>query len=121
MAATLEITRHWARVAALGCILTRQPATVAHCHGGSVSLLLGADYRPGVAQRQNHWLVLPLSRELHQGAYGLDTHPDGVAAWEALHGTQVRLLEELSWMLGYCVFERAGVSGYRHASFRCPD
>ena len=100
---------HWDRVAELGCILTRQPATIAHCHGGSIKLL-GPDWCPGMSQRQNHWLVIPLSKKLHQGQYGLDTWAEGVEAWEARWGTnQLRLLYQVSELLGYDVYEKAGI------------
>jgi len=105
--ASAEIKRHWDRVAALGCIITGRPATIAHCHGGSMK---DCGLHVGVAQKQSDWLVIPLSKELHQGQYGLDTWGDGVRAWESYWGkTQIELLQEVSARLGYDVFERAGV------------
>ena len=112
MKKTRAIKEHWSAVAELGCILTGQPATIAHCHGGSISDELGPKFRPGMAQRQNHWLVIPLSKELHQGRFGLDT--SSVELWEIRWRKQTQLLEEVSYKLGYCVFERAGVHGYRY-------
>lgn len=100
---------HWTKVAELGCILTGQPAEIAHCHGGSVNLL-GPKWRPGWGQRQNHWLVIPLGWRLHRGKEGLDTWADGVVAWEAKWATnQLRLLHQVSDRLGYSVFEKAGI------------
>ena len=105
-----EHRRHWTKVAELGCIITNQPAEIAHCHGGSMKYL-GPDWQPGMGQRQNHWLVIPLSPILHRGAMGLDTWSCGVCAWERYWGqTQLDLLVEVSRRLGYDVFERAGVA-----------
>ena len=112
-----EIYAHWDRVARMQCIISAQPAEVAHCHGGSISLILGKEYRPGVAQKQNHWLVLPLSPRLHRGQYGLDAN---VRAFEDAYGKQVHLLEELSDRLGYDVFKKAGIS-YEYQNFLRPN
>ena len=113
-----KIKEHWTNVARLGCIITGQPAEIAHCHGGSISRELDPKFRPGIAQRQNHWLVIPLNRELHRGQYGLDT--SSVTDWEAAYGDQTALLEEVSHRLGYCVFEAAGVEGYVYRAFHPP-
>jgi hypothetical protein len=102
-------------VAALGCIITGLPAQVAHTHGGSVSDVLGPDYRSGMSQRQNHWLVLPLCPELH---LALDRD---VRAWELRWHSQILLLEELCFRLSYCVFQRAGISDYQHRFMDCPN
>lgn len=106
--ATAEIKRHWQRVADLGCIITGQPAEIAHCHAGSMKEL-GPEWQPGMAQKQSDWLVLPLCPRLHRwGPKSLDGgNPD---EWELLWGTQMDLLRELSERLGYNVFERAGAN-----------
>jgi hypothetical protein len=54
---TNEIWDHWDRIAGLGCCICERPAEVAHCHGGSISDQLDPQYRPGMAQKQNHWLL----------------------------------------------------------------
>lgn len=118
MQKSVAIREHWTAVARLRCIITGQPAEIAHCHGGSISTVLGPHFRPGMAQRQNHWLVLPLSTYLHRGRYGLDT--SSVEDWEAAYGLQVHLLEEVSHRLGYNVFERAGVGSYEFRAFHSP-
>ena len=109
MPATAEIRRHWDRVASLNCILTGRFAEIAHCHSGSM-LLLPPEFHPGVAQKQNDWLVLPLAPEIHR--IGPDSLDGGSAKdWEAHWGyTQLELLQELSGMLGYSVYEKAGIS-----------
>ena len=107
MAASAEIKRHWTRVAELNCILTGGPAEIAHCHGGSINLL-GADFRPGWGQKQSDWLVLPLRADIHR--IGPDSLDGGsVEQWEAHWDTQLRLLLELSWQLGYSVYKKAGI------------
>ena len=106
---TAEHRRHWDRVADLGGILTGGPAEIAHCHGGSMKLL-GPDWQPGMGQRQDHWLVIPLNWKAHRGRVGLDSFDEGVDKWEAYWGkTQIELLIEVSDRLGYCVFAKAGV------------
>ena len=102
-----EIKRHWDRCRDVGCIVAGGDAEIAHCHGGSVIGELGYHWQPGMAQRQNHWLVLPLSPALHRGRFGLDTHPGGVTGWERMYWSQMVLLRELSDELGYDVIERA--------------
>lgn len=107
--ATAEIRRHWTRVAGLGCILTGGgPAEVCHTHGGSIKLL-GPIWQPGMSQKQNDWLVLPLRYTVHRiGPHSLDG--GSVVEWEKRWEPQVKLLVELSNMLGYCVYEKAGVN-----------
>ena len=101
--------RHWTNVAELGCILTGQPAEIAHCHGGSI-LLLPPEFHPAVAHRQNHWLVIPLAMKHHRGAEGLDTWGKGVLAWEDKWATnQLRLLTQVNDRLNYCIFRSAGI------------
>ena len=112
---------HWDRLSQMGCIITSGPATIAHCHGGSISEMLGPLFRPGIAQRQNHWLTIPLVDWLHQGPQGLDTGPAGVTDWEQRWGLQVHLLEEVSSRLGYCVFEKAGIIGYSYQTMDRPE
>lgn len=109
---TKEIKAHWNAVAALGSIISNSPAELAHCHDGSITEELEPKFHPGMGERQNHWLVLPLSMEEHRGWHGLDT--SNVDQWEARHGRQVDLLEEVSYRLGYCVFKKAGINGYKY-------
>ena len=75
---TAAIREHWGRVAGLGCIITSQDAEVAHTHGGSITRALGQSFRPGWSQKQNHWLVIPLSPLLHRQhpKWSLDAHPE---------------------------------------------
>lgn len=95
-----------------GCILFGGLATIHHCHGGSIVDELGWEWQPGGAQRQNHWLVLPLGPEFHFGRWGVDTGMGpikGVRAWEEKFGTQVALLELLCRRHQRNVFKLAGI------------
>ena len=113
---TAEIRRHWGRVAALGCIVGGgAPAQVAHCHGGSITETLGPKFRPGWSQKQNHWLVLPLQPAAHRL---LDAD---VGAFEHAYGSQIVLLEEVAWCLGYDIFHLAGAEGYEYQTRNAPD
>jgi len=76
---------------------------------------LGPKFRPGVAQKQNHYLVLPLAPSLH-----LELDGGSVAAWESRYYRQLFLLERLSRMLGYCVFDKAGIHEYEYRNFDRP-
>ncbi len=116
-----EIRDHWDAVANMGCIISNQPAEVAHCHGGTISLVLGPQFRPGMGEKQNHWLVIPLNPALHRGRFGLDTGKGGVVAWELEYGSQLQYLEEVSHRLGYDIFEKAGVVGYIYSYFPRPS
>ncbi len=109
---TSEVKEHWNKVAALGSIISNSPAELCHCHDGSITEELDPKYHPGIAERQNHYLVIPLSMEEHRGWHGLDT--SDVDGWEGRHGRQTELLEEVSYRLGYCVFERAGITDYEY-------
>jgi len=73
-------------------------------------MLLPPEFHPGIAQKQNDWLVLPLAPEVHR--IGPDSLDGGsVKDWESHWGyTQLELLQELSGMLGYSVYEKAGIS-----------
>lgn len=112
-AAPKEIKDHWDRVAKLGCCVTLNPfVSIHHVHGGSIREVLGKQAMPGMAQKQNDWLVIPLSPQLHTGSQGIDGSM-GVAEWEATYGRQIDLLREvrntIKRQYGYCIFEKAGI------------
>lgn len=105
-----EIKRHWNRVAELGCIITHRPHVhLHHCMGGSMIEVVGLH---GTGKKANDWLVIPLCDEadvgLHEGRNGI--HRKGVLTWEREWGTQVELLDRLSYMLGYNVWAMAGTN-----------
>jgi hypothetical protein len=100
-----EIKRHWTRVAELGCIITGRPEpTLHHCKSGSMVPLIGLKSQN---QKTSDWLVLPLAFEYHVGDKGIDVI--GVQTWEGRYGTQVDLLDRLSYLLGYNVWAKAGI------------
>lgn len=111
---TPEQKAHWSRVAKLGCIVTGSSVvTIHHIHGGSVVDELGFEHNPGGAERQNHWLVIPLHPRLHVGELGIDNGLGvykSIAKWEVAHGTQVALLEEVCRRLQINVFKLAGIN-----------
>jgi hypothetical protein len=103
----ISIKQHWHNVAELGCIVSGAPSpTLHHVHGGSVTQELGFDWQPGMAQKQNHFLVIPLAARLHTGNEGIDSGM-GVQSWELLYGTQMDHLRAVSEALGYDVLELA--------------
>lgn len=100
---------HWENVRALGCCVsyTDQNVTIHHCHGGSIIDYFGKAQSPGMAQRQNHFLVIPLAAEYHTGQHGIDTMP--TEEWEGLFGEQVEYLIWVNDHLWYDIFDEAGV------------
>ena len=116
--ATAEIYRHWTAVAELGCAICRSThsTTIHHCHGGSMLGLEkiggGVWQNPGMAQKQNDWLVIPLHAMFHVGRYGIDNGMGrfkGVVDWEIELGNQLTHLEWVRGELGVDVFEKAGI------------
>lgn len=108
-----EIKEHWDRVIRLGCVVTfSNEATIHHVHGGSIREALGEQAMPGMAQKQNHWLVIPLHPRLHTGADGIDSGM-GVRRWEERYGPQSMFLDRVRTMIkrqyGYCIYEKAGL------------
>ena len=105
---TAEQKRHHDELRELGSILTQsKPVEIAHCHGGSMIDTFGYKINPGWSQRQNHWLVIPLTPEQHNNEK--DSLDRGVRNWEKRHHTQVILLEWVSHLTGINVFEKAGL------------
>lgn len=108
-----EIRDHWQRVARLGCVVTfSDMATIHHCHGGSIREFFGAKGMPGVGQKQNDWLVIPLHPRLHTGNDGIDSGM-GVERWERRYGAQRQFLEHVRAQIknrhGYDIYEKAGI------------
>lgn len=98
------VKEHHDNVRALGCIISgRTPATIHHCHGGS---LKWRGFHVGMAQKQNEALVIPLHLDYHVGKFGIDSGI-GVERWETEYGTQAGMLDEVSRRLGYDVWKLA--------------
>lgn len=113
-----EIRDHWGRVSALGCVICGQAqATIHHVHGGSIRDYFGAKGMPGMGQKQNDWLVIPLAPQYHTGNQGIDNgfgEYKSVVEWEVRFGRQSDFLEavreEIRARYGYDIYERAGGS-----------
>jgi len=102
------IRAHLTAVADLPCVVTgRFPATLHHCHGGS---LADAGINRGAGQRPSDWLTIPIIADLHTGNNGID-YGKGVRSWEAEHGAQMDHLKTVSEWLGYDVFEKLASHG----------
>ena len=74
---------------------------------------------PGVGQKQNDWLVIPLAPRLHVGDEGIDSGQGmNVAKWEAKYGSQWDYLTKVRDAIlkrhGYDIFERAKISQVIH-------
>jgi hypothetical protein len=102
-----EIVAHWARVRALGCIVTgtHRDVTLHHVHSGSIAQL-------GVGRQKwksSDWLVIPLTRELHSlDPEGIDASC-GVSTWEERYGKQTELVDEVCRRLQLNVWTLAGI------------
>ena len=104
-----NVRDHWNRVAALECLITSAPATIHHVHGRSVGarlVELGMCGTKGLSQRgYSDALVIPLSADLHYlGSKSIDGGK-GVDAWESEHGSQAEMVDEVSRLVGYSLWE----------------
>lgn len=68
---------------------------------------------PGMAQKNNPFLQIPLHADFHTGNCGIDSGT-GVEEWERLFGSQEELLNEVSDELGYDVFKEARAWANQH-------
>ncbi len=75
---------HLARVASLGCIVCRRPATIHHIRAGQ-----------GMSQRSGAHETIPLCPDHHQhGGHAVAIHA-GQKTWEAKYGTERKLLAQV--------------------------
>lgn len=96
--------QHWNNVGNLKCVMSGRPnPTLHHCHGGSMVV---RGVQRGGSQKTSDFLVIPLDAEYHTGNNGIDTAMS-VNAWEDLFGDQADMLDEVSELLGYDVWELA--------------
>jgi len=102
-----SVSAHEKRLREMRCIVTEMyPVTLHHCHSGSMNNL-GPEFRnPGMGEKNNPFLQIPLMAEYHVGVRGIDGSL-GVETWEALFGTQVELLQEVNEQLEYDLWEQA--------------
>lgn len=61
---------------------------------------------PGMGQKNNPFLQIPIMLEYHTGVRGIDGSI-GVETWEAMYGNQVDLLEEVNEQLEYDLWNQA--------------
>lgn len=102
-----SVTAHEKKLRTLVCCVTGQkPVTLHHCRGGSMATTLFGT--PGVGQKQNDALQIPLHRELHTGRFGIDARVGGgVLSWEQQWGLQTQHLVSTSRLLRYSVWTLA--------------
>ena len=100
MARSADLQRHFDAVRALGCIVTGATHNVElhHPHGGSMKLR-GIHRQAG--RKTSDKLVIPLHQSLHTGPGGIDGFPrPSVIEWEAKHGRQADMVDEVGRRLG---------------------
>lgn len=74
--------------------------------------VLPPSLRPGWAQRQSDWLVIPLHPRYHVGEFGIDNGMGrfkGVKAWEEGIALQCDLLDRVCREFGFNAWEQVGV------------
>jgi hypothetical protein len=103
------VKRYWSVVAQLGCAVTLdtyQPhITIHHCHGGSMA---ERGFGRSAGRKTSWWLVIGLHRDLHVGAGGIDgPYRIPVEEWEARHGRQADMIDELVRRTGIDVWALA--------------
>lgn len=103
-----SLSVHIKRLREMPCIVTRRtPVTLHHCHGGSMKDRWQELGYPGMGQRANPWLQIPLHAELHCfGRFAIDGGI-GVERWEMMFGTQVELLNKVNLECPYDLWEEA--------------
>ncbi len=105
--ARISVSYHEGCPRDIRCIVTMMwPVTLHHCHGGSM-LTLGEEFQnPGIAEKNNPFLQIPIMLEYHTGVRGIDGSL-GVDGWEALYGNQVDLLNEVNDQLEHDLWQQA--------------
>lgn len=85
-AATKAQKAHMSRVASLGCLICRGPATIHHCGTGA-------------GGRRDHNKVIPLCWEHHLGREGVDGKAMSKRAWQEKYGSEESLLAQVEFEL----------------------
>lgn len=102
------VKRYWSQIVKMGCIVTGTAFDVSihHCHGGS---MVERGFARSLGRKTSDWLAIPLVRKLHVGPGGIDGFPrPTVEEWEAKHGRQADMIDELVRRTGIDVWELAG-------------
>lgn len=108
-APSAEIKRHWHRLSfEIGCLISGEtPATIHHCHGGSMKI---RGIHVGIGMKSSDWLVIPLAARFHTGEFGIDSGMGkikGVKEWEKAFGNQADFIDMLSARLKIDLWEKA--------------
>lgn len=94
---------YWNRVAALGCVICKGPAVIAHAHNGSVRERMQECKAKGRKLPRYDWIVLGLCHPHH---LLLDAD---VLGWESIFGDQAMWIDRISKQLGVDVWTLAQV------------
>ena len=109
---TKEESAHIKMLHTLSCVvcdMSGEGLTVHHVHGGSMLEIPGFD-NPGGSQKASDFLAIPLWWIYHTGALGIDSSAYSPNTWEPIHGTQVMHLDTVCRLVGYNVWELAGIN-----------
>jgi len=103
----ISVTRHEKNLRELRCAVAMSRfITLHHCHAGSMRDL-GPEFRgPGMGEKNNPFLQIPLEFKYHVGHLGIDSGY-GVQSWELEFGTQMKHLQWVNDQLSYDIFEQA--------------
>ena len=107
----IPVSVHEKRLRQMRCVISAHTeVTLHHTHGGSM-LILDLDLpNPGMAQRNNPFLQIPIHAQYHTGEYGVDTGMGkfkSVEQWEEAFGSQVSFLHEVNAQLPYDLWQQA--------------
>ena len=90
--ANRAVKAYWSILVEDGCCICQRPATIAHCHGGSITERMGPKARGKKLPRMDY-LVLPLCPDhAGEGPLGLDGGP---LRWESRFGRQADWIDKL--------------------------
>ena len=96
-----SVTEHEKRLRRLACVVSdRTPVQLHHTRGGSIAYCPFGG--PGVGQKQNPALQIPLHQLYHVGPYGIDARiSGGVQTWERMWKKQTEHLAAVGRLLHY--------------------
>jgi hypothetical protein len=103
-----SVSEHERLLRALRCVVSGSPYVTLHHTGHGSMREIAAELglpSPGMSQKNNPFLQIPLAAEYHFGNMGIDVI--GVPTWEERFGFQKAHLVDVSEQLGYDVFEAA--------------
>jgi hypothetical protein len=100
---------HHTIIGRLDCVISGRPSpTLHHAQGPSIKARLAAlGFEPSKSlsmRGSGEALILPLDAEYHTGKWGIDTG-FGRGTWEETFGAQADLIDEVSSMVGYSLWD----------------